>query len=471
MAADRHRGRRLRLGRNRRWQECGAIGRAQACGWPLELLVVGAYVVVRVWQAAAATPLYTRDSVDYARIARLPIGGTFASEVKPWGLPLLYKLLPGDLAISVPIAQLLLSIGAWLALAFAVGRCVEHTKLRRLALVCVLTFSCSAAVAQWDAVLLSESLSLSLFALVLAAGFELVRRPRPVALAALLVLAMLWAAARDTNAYAFAPLALALLVSFGWRRKRLAAVLVCGSVLILAASAASASSPRRWQLVMIDLVGERVLASPQETAYFRARGMPLPQDLRRRLYVDRTPLARFERDRELRPFRRWLLRSGRATYASYLLSHRHEAIDRPLRRAGLLLTPVGLDFYKPRGFRELLPRALERIFPASGRNVLVWLALAAAVAAALASAGRGRLALLIPVAIGASALPLAILIWDSEPREVPRHELIPIVSSRLALLALCLLVLDQVPALAKPGLRFRRRAHEAPQPPTVAPPA
>ena len=345
--------------------------RARGRGASPELLLVGAYLAARVWQASGSVPLYTRDSVDYERIARLPLSSTFASEVKPWGLPLLYKLLPGELAIVAPIAQLLLSIGAWL------------------------------------------------------------------------VLATLWSATRDTNAYAFVPIALALVLSLRRRRRWLAVTLACGSVLILAGSAWSAASPRRWELVMIDLVDERVLASPDESAYFKSRGMPAPPDLRRRLFVARTPLTRFDRDPQLRSFRQWILRSGRRTYASYLLSHPHVALDQPLRRSGLLLSPVGLDFYKPRGFHDLLPQIVDRlIFLRSGRNVLIWVMLAAGVAGALSIVRSRRGPPLVWLLPAAAVLPLALLIWNSEPREVPRHELVPIVMSRLSLLTFCLLILD-----------------------------
>lgn len=422
-----------------------------------EVVLAAVYVLARVWETAGSVPLYTRDSVDYERIARLPLSGTFASEVKPWGVPLFYKLLPGDWAITVPIAQLLLSIIAWLTLAFASARCFESRWVRRLAFVGILAFSSSTFVAQWDAAILSESLSLSLYALVLAAALEVARRPRSGALAAFLLLALLWSATRDTNAYAFAPIALALLPSLR-RRRRLAVALACGSVLILSGSAWSASSPRRWELVMIDLVDERVLAAPDASAYFRARGMPVPPDLRRRLFVARTPLSRFDRDPGLRPFRRWMLRSGRKTYASYLLSHSDVAIAKPLGRSGLLLSPVGLDFYKPPGFRDALPSFADRIvFPRSGRNVLIWLVLGAGVAGALATARTSRGKWLLPLATAASALPLAILIWDSEPREVPRHELVPIVMSRLSLIALGLLIIEQAPTVLR-GARATSRA-------------
>ena len=52
----------------------------------IAVLVLGGCVLARVWQFAASAPMYTRDSVDYERIARLPVSLRFARELKPWGV-------------------------------------------------------------------------------------------------------------------------------------------------------------------------------------------------------------------------------------------------------------------------------------------------------------------------------------------------------------------------------------------------
>ena len=417
------------------------------------IALVGVYALARVWEFANASPRALPDTIEYRRIADLPLSPAFFSELKPWAVPLLYKLLPGTSAVAVPVAQLVISIGAWLLLAFAFARCFDASWLRWPTIGLVLAFSCSQLVAQWDGVLLSESLSLSLLALVLACAIELVRAPRAAKLVALLGAGLLWAATRDADAYAFLLLALALAYPL-WRRQRiLALVLVGGTVAILALNAWSASSPRRWELLLIDNVDQRVLADSSATEYFHRRGMPVQSDLRRRLYASRRPLSRFDRDPQLRSFRGWLRRSGRRTYADYLLSHPRTTLEQPLGRIGLLLSPVGLDFYRPRGFRSLLPRPLDRLlFPRSGRNALLWLALAAAGALAL-GCSSGKKAI-VPLAGAASVVPVAVLIWDGEPSEVPRHELVPAVLARLSLLALSLLILQEVLA---------RRASAAPR--------
>jgi hypothetical protein len=410
----------------------------------LRAAIVIVYTAARVWQLAGSAPRFLPDTIDYQRIAAEPISRAFFRDVKPWGVPLLYKVLPA--AAAAPIAQLVVSIGSWLVLAFVVGGCFERGAIRAVAVGGVLAFSCSALVAQWDGVLLSESLSLSLFALVLAAAVRLARRPSPAALAALVGVAALWSSTRDTNAWALLPIALALTVWLLRGERALAVGLALSTAGIVAVSAWSAGSPQRWEPLMIDNVAERILADPSATRYFAERGMPIQPDLRRRLFASRRPLSRFDRDPKLQPFRDWLLRSGKATYFRYLLSHPRATIQEPLSRTGLLLSPVGLDFFRPPGFRTLLPGFVDHaLFPRSGRNVLIWIAILAAAGAAASRPARRTLgASALAVAAMGAVIVLAVLVSVGEPREVPRHELVPIVMSRLSLLALCLVILAAI---------------------------
>jgi hypothetical protein len=404
-------------------------------------IVIG-YTAARVWQLAGSAPRFLPDTIDYQRIAAEPISRAFFRDVKPWGVPLFYKVLPAA-AQAAPLAQLVVSIGSWLVLAFVVGSCFERSAIRTAAIGGVLAFSCSPLVAQWDGVLLSESLSLSLLALVLAATIQLARRPRPAALAAVVGVAALWSSTRDTNAWAWLPIALALFLWLLRRERALAVGLVLSTTGIVAVTAWSGGSPQRWEPLMIDNVNERILADPSATHYFAEHGMPLQSDLRRRLFASRRPLSRFDRDTTLQPFREWLLRSGRATYFRYLLSHPRATLQAPLSRSGLLLSPVGLDYFRPPGFRSFLPGFVDHVlFPRDGRNVLIWIAILAAAGAVASRRARptGGASALAVAAIGA-VIVLAILIWAGEPREVPRHELVPIVMSRLSLLALCLAIL------------------------------
>jgi len=71
------------------------------------------------------------------------------------------------------------SIACWLALAAAVAWNVRRSGMRPVAFSLVLLFSLSVWITQWDSLILSESLAVSLAAAALAAWLALVRAPSP----------------------------------------------------------------------------------------------------------------------------------------------------------------------------------------------------------------------------------------------------------------------------------------------------
>jgi hypothetical protein len=97
-------------------------------GW--FLVVLGfAYLVLRAVEfgnVVGDVPAVHPDSSDYEYVASLSLWDpSFWTWWKPWGLPLLYKLLPGSVAGSVPVTQWLFAAGCWLTLAFVVASFVR----------------------------------------------------------------------------------------------------------------------------------------------------------------------------------------------------------------------------------------------------------------------------------------------------------------------------------------------------------
>src|SRR5579862_7439661 len=88
--------------------------------WSLRApFIVGSlvYVALRIWafghEFGVAPPIFP-DSYVYEQSSRIPFFSTaFWTSWDPWGLPLFYKLLPGALTTSGPVAQLLVSVVAW----------------------------------------------------------------------------------------------------------------------------------------------------------------------------------------------------------------------------------------------------------------------------------------------------------------------------------------------------------------------
>jgi hypothetical protein len=406
--------------------------------------VVVVYAAVRVWMFVGARPLLTPDSHAYLRIAREPLLSLrFFSEYKPWFVPAFYKAA-GESAHALTWAQLVLSIVAWLFLASALAYSVRNPWLRVVVAVAVLLFSLSPVIAQWDAAVLSESLSLSLAAIFVGLLLVLLRHPTTATAALLGVVAACWAGTRDTNAYVvvlvLVPVAVVLLVQ---HRPRVGVALVAIASLVLVFSLWSASSPRRWEIVSVDLVIERVLGDAHAESYFRAHGMPVLPGLRARLFADRTPWSRYESDPQLVAFRRWIRTDSRPTYLSYLRDTPSASISTPMHRLAQLNSPDVISLYRPHGFRTLMPGELDRlVYLPSGGVVFGWSLLALASACLLAAARRLRAVWIVGALLVLTTVPQAILVWDAEPREVGRHALLVGTLDRVGLLILAALVFD-----------------------------
>src|SRR4029453_12347305 len=87
------------------------------------------------------------------------------------------------------------------ALGAAVAWNVGRPGVRIAAFCLVLLFSLSVWITQWDRIILSDSLAVSLGAAALAAWLALVRAPSGWTIAAVLATMLAWAFTRDSIAY------------------------------------------------------------------------------------------------------------------------------------------------------------------------------------------------------------------------------------------------------------------------------
>lgn len=399
--------------------------------------VAAAYTLARVWMFAGATTLVTPDSRDYLNPHHPLFSLAFFSGHKPWFVPFFWLLAAGNLTIGTSV-QLVSSIAAWLFLASELRSSIGHARTRTIAFSAVLLLSLSPIIAQWDAAILSESLSLTLGATVVGLLLRSIRQPSANLTLLLIGAAACWAGTRDTNAYvvlALLPATALLLHTRG--QSRLAATLALAAVAICTLSIWGSSSPRRWELLSVDLIDERVLASPTALSYFTERGMPNPPDLRLHLFADRTPFSRFQGDPYLKPFRRWLLAHSRATYLGYLIDNPSASLLTPLQKIDQLNAADAISHYRPAGFRSVIPKPLEELaYPPSGSSSLIWSTIACAIAALLALRRSIRSDWLIGGLLVLSTIPHTIVVWDAEPREVGRHALLVGVFDRLGMIIL-----------------------------------
>lgn len=441
---------------------------AAVASWPF--IVLGAlYAYIRADAFSGVAALVYRDTASYLEVAgRSLLSLHFWAGARPWSLPLLYKFVP-DHPQALANAQLVVSIICWLALAAAVARSLNNRVYRVIGFAAVLGFSMSFAVIRWDLVLLSESLSISLSVLLVAAWLELVRQPRAATVIGVLVVSLLWVFTRDTNSYLI-PLTAIPAAVWAWRpgeRGRRWPLILTGGLLAMAVLSVAATGTkegklRRTERPLLHVVGRRVLEIPAQERYFREHGMPRPTPLvvrqRKRLagIGDGIPS-----DPATDRFLAWVRAHAKGTLGRYLLTHPGAAIRPVIRSRQLLLSGVDAVRYRSpdRDEQPILHGRLARaFFPARVLFVGLGLIAALALTGLAALLGRARRVWLVPAGLVALQAPHAFLVYHGDTLEIARHAIVMAIMTRLGIM---LMILFAAQGLLEWALERRRTAQKA----------
>ena len=161
-----------------------------------------AFAIVYVALSSVSTPhVYDNfpDSHTYLPISFL------GHAVRLWTIPVLYFF--GGTSGGRVALQIVIGVACWITLAVQVGRVLQVRIVRVVAQAVILLISLCAPVLQWNRIILSESLSISLAVLLLATSLALARRMDIRALSVFLVVAVLWTFTRQVQAFFVAVLA------------------------------------------------------------------------------------------------------------------------------------------------------------------------------------------------------------------------------------------------------------------------
>jgi hypothetical protein len=214
---------------------------------------------------------------------------------------------------NVVVAQMVLSIFAWVIFALALSRRISTKILRPIVAGLILIFAFSPPVAEWDSILMSESLSFSMFTLLAAVTLELIfrileekTRPGKVTII-LMVLWMLlipaWAFTRDSNVNTLVILVGLLILQILIRkiRRNIPIYWIIGittyilALMIIYSSNTLAAN--RWVWAWTDIWNHWMTGYPAREKFFYDRGMPYPW----------TP--------------EWVKEAGPRTYLLFLINH------------------------------------------------------------------------------------------------------------------------------------------------------
>jgi hypothetical protein len=414
------------------------LGRPEAAFY---LAVVGLYLLVRAG-SFVYTPVRVTDTPTYEQVSAASLlSADFWAGARPFTVPMLWKLF-GDDHVRI-VAHLVLSIVGWLVLAAAVAAAIQQKLVRRVAFSVVLLFSATTEVILWDPLLLSESVSLSLAALLVASWIWFVGAPGWPSVGAVLGATVLWTFVRDSHAYVSLFVAVIVLASLAHRSGRpYKAALAAGLVVVSLLSIASANEGVRWYQPMRDILLNRVAADRGMEEYFETRLGP-----------------------------NWRDSDARRVYARYLLTHPAYTFGDPFfgsqttpfssaDSASALLDPdlrIYNDNAADRGLP--LPAAVDdAVFVHGKRSVVALVLIIVVAAAAVAIRFRASPVWIVPVVMLVSTVPHALVAYHLSGLEVDRHALEAALLLRVGALILALFALDALLT----AIRARRAPVAAP---------
>jgi hypothetical protein len=425
------------------------------------VLALAGFVSFKLSEALSGAPLVWQDSESYEKVAS---AGWFSSGLwtgaRPPLIPVLWKVT--GTPTSFVVVQTCVSIACWTALAFAVARGVPVGWWRPVAVVAVFALATTEPVRLWDHSILSETMALSLLALLSALLLLVAERASWPRIAGAAVAGLLFAATRDTGIFTVLVLGIAFAAYSPMRprhvRRRalaLAGVLAAAAALPLGLEVVS----HRGDVNVRDDYYVRVFGFPDRVAWFSHHGMPQAQQ------VDDLSLAQGTtpghvavvvpdmNDPKYRPLYAWLRSDGARTYLQWLAVHPGYVLTAPFKSQPEAFNngDGSLDFYAG---AETSTNALDRVFGGPW-----WYATGVAAAALVIAALGGvlpqrgwQLAALLAL-VGAAS---AVAAWHGEGQEVTRHTVEGDVQLRLGLLAA---LLFSVPAWwRRYGIRRGNRA-------------
>lgn len=259
------------------------------------------------WYGHPAFSIAGNDTQSYVDASRVPL---FSSEImtgrRLFTTNLVYKILEpkdgyqilvnGSLETSrrvlqpgfdrIAILQLALSILGWGVLAFVIAERLNKPVMKILGTVLILAFGFTPQIADWDSILMSESLAFSLFALQFALLIHLafsIHKDPDAKIAGWLTLwavaFFFWMFARDTNLIAsLMTIGLVAIVIFFPRFRRVRSLLAAlvFLVLVFMLGFITASNSVRSSVSISNVYVNDILSSPNRVAIFQEMGMPAP---------------------------------------------------------------------------------------------------------------------------------------------------------------------------------------------------
>jgi hypothetical protein len=388
----------------------------------------------------------TSDTPAYERISgEAFLSKDFWANTRPPMFPLILKLLRVDI-IRIAAFHAAFSIFAWGILALALAYSLEGI-LRPFAFSLILALSLERHIAGWDVVMLTESLSISLLALFLAAWLWLLKGWSWGKVAVLSLVSFFWAFTRDTNGWLLLMIVGLILFGvlfFGARKRYLSIAFVFA--LLFALSNLSAEVGQRWVFPYQNVLAQRILPEQEAVSFFADCGMPVTPELLGLAggYANSGDRA-FYTDPALQPYRNWLHNSGKSCYMRWLLSRPLASLRGPWMDFAWLLAFAEVAYFYPQRYGPLLPWYAERVlYPQDGVLWLWTLTIIGASVAIWKKAWQANTAWVLFIGLCLLIYPHLFIVWHGDVPGTHRHALTVSVQFVLSFWFLGFLMLERV---------------------------
>ena len=376
----------------------------------------------------------------------------------------------------VAFAQHIVAMLCWFTLAVVVARHLVSPILRIFGALLVLIFAISPQLTDWDHVLMTESISFSLFALVLALTLELsvriARDGRPLSLrtkllaGVWLVSLLFWLFSRDSNAYqvlvTIGALAVPLLIPRLRRQLSTRALLVLIALvgLMFAFHNVTLNQSDRWVNPFLNNLIHNVLPYEHRVAFFERHGMPVSDEL----LAFQTSRGNERGFLELPDFMQWVYDRGASTYALFLLNDPRWTFSTLLSNVDYLFS-VNTQPYFYRPYNAALIRLSsfgDYLHTTTGSTVVLTVLLTLAfLAMTLLRRDRRGLALGYTfVWLLLAEFAMLFVSFHGDTLGVQRHTLVAVMPFRLSLWILAVFVIYEGIALAR-SLPISERGQQA----------
>lgn len=265
---------------------------------------------------------------------------------------------------NIAVLQSILSIIGWSGLAWVISTQFKNRIVMVGAAGIILLFGFSPQIADWDSILSSESLSVSLFmiffAILIWQAFAYYYDSangltRSAGLISLILAVFLWVFVRDVNTYALIiPISMTLGLYILPRFRRSASLLITSALMfiILVLGITSARQRPLWRLALEHVFDSDIFTSPGIVEHFSERGMPDPG----------AP-----------EYAAWFNNHAAAAYMKFLLTHPAYTTNKFFKDLNLAFTENMQPYFRANELskRPLFIRVGEYLHPESGSVFLV----------------------------------------------------------------------------------------------------